>query len=90
MAANTTINGAQMGYTSCMSETITVRDKNNHTIRIQIHYDSQSQHSLASTLINRVEIAKRTSHNPIVLSTVSGETKEIRQLIVTGQTIRGA
>ena len=80
MTANTTINGAHIGCTSCMSETITVRDKDNNPIRIQVHYDSGSQHSLGSKLINRVVLAKRTSNNPIVLSTVSGDTKEIKQL----------
>ena len=75
MTANTTINGANIGCTSCMSETVTVKDKDSNPIRIQVHYDSGSQHSLGSRLINRVVLAKRTSNNPIVLSTVSGETK---------------
>ena len=39
-----------------------------------------SQHSLGSMLINRVALAKRLSPNPIVLSTVSGDTNEIQQL----------
>ena len=60
MTANTTINGANIGCTSCMSETITVKDKDNNPIRIQVHYDSGSQHSLVSRLINRVVLAKRT------------------------------
>ena len=80
MTANTTINGALIGCTSCLSETVTVKDMYNNPIRIQVHYDSGSQHSLASKLINKVVLAKRTSNNPIVLSTVSGDTKEIRQL----------
>ena len=80
MIANTTINGAEIGCTSCMSETITVKDKYSNPIKIQIHYDSGSQHSLASRLIHKVVLSKRTSNNPIVLSTVSGESKEIKQL----------
>ena len=60
MTANTTINGAAIGCTSCMSETISVKDKDGNPIRIQVHYDSGSQHSLGSKLINRVVLAKRT------------------------------
>ena len=78
MTANTTINGAHIGCISCMSETVIVKDKYKNSIRIQVHYDSGSQHSLGSKLINRVVLAKRTSSNPIVLSIVSGETKEIK------------
>ena len=80
MTANTTIIRTAIGCTSCMSETISVKDKDGNPIRIHVHYDSGSQHSLGSKLINRVVLAKRTSNNPIVLSTVSGETNEIQQL----------
>ena len=80
MAANTTINGAPIGCTSCMSETITVQDPDGNPIRVQVHYDPGSQHSLGSKLINRVTLAKQLSPNPIVLSTVAGDTKEIKQL----------
>ena len=50
MIANTTINAAEIACTSCMSETITVKDKYSNPIQIQIHYDSGCQHSLASRL----------------------------------------
>ena len=53
MTANTTINGAQIGCTTFMSESMTIKDSDNNPIKIQIHYDSSSQHSLGSKLINK-------------------------------------
>ena len=80
MVANTTVNEAEIGCTSCMSETITVRNRQGNPIKIQIHYNSGSQHSLASRHIRKVVLSKRTSQNPIVLSTVSGDSGKTRQL----------
>merc|ERR1712074_325390 len=80
MAANATINGVPIGRTSWMSETIAVQSPDVNPIRVQVHYDPGSQHSLGSKLINKVTLAKRLSPNPIVLSTVAGDTKEIKQL----------
>ena len=81
MVANTTINGAEIGCTCCMSETITVKDRQGNPIKIQIHYDSGSQHSLASRHIHKEVLSKRTSQNPIVLSIVSGDSEKNKATI---------
>jgi len=46
VAVNTTIYGAPIGCTNYMSETTTVQDPNGNPIRVQVHYDPSSQHSL--------------------------------------------
>ena len=81
MAVNTTINGAPIGCTNYMSETTAVQDPDGNPIRVQAHYDPSSQHSLGSKLINRVTLAKRLSPNPIVLSIIPRDTKEINNYL---------
>jgi hypothetical protein len=77
---NVTINGCIVGRTSCPSEILSVLKPDGNTVRVQIHYDGGSQHTLANQHVHPVVISTRMTEAPIELLTVEGNSRAKREV----------
>ena len=75
-----TLNGCVLGQSSCPAELVEIPLQNGRVFRVELHYDTGSQHSIAAVNINPIVLKTWISSEPMTLSTLAGSSRELRQM----------